>query len=413
MFSSTDYLGNNLYWSDAIKGTVEVLSISTKKHSIVHHYTGDYHPNSIIVVPSEGEIFVALVSQIDSQINRVSMKGSSMDDTSYQLIRSGLGKGGNFYLAVDEKEKKLYWSDTKKKRIEFAFLNGTDRKIFIQSERTPGPLTIVDNYLHWTSEGSKSMQWRRKNGTGPIKLVKIDAFVKSSDFQPVLPITTGNPIKINNHPCAVNNGGCSDICISDGPTGKACLCALGRVFKTKAHVDCVDRSRCDFRCKSGECIESKMMCDGNIDCLDSSDETDKRCNKFKCRASQFQCDDGSCIAKSLRCDKNTNCKDGSDEWNCPKDGIFEGCGDRKVQCANSTECIYKTQVCDMNPDCPNGTDELEENCNQKCLDGEFKCSSGQCIAKEFLCDHKYDCFDGSDEDDQCCKLRKNFLNING
>ena len=57
----------------------------------------------------------------------------------------------------------------------------------------------------------------------------------------------------------------------------------------------------------------------------------------------------------------------------------------------------------MNPDCPNGTDELEESCNQKCFDTEFKCSSGQCVPKEFLCDHKYDCYDGSDEDEQCCK----------
>ena len=233
-----------MYWADALKGTIEVLSIHTKKHSIVHHYTGDYHPNSIVVVPLEGEIFVALVSQIDSQINRVSMKGSSMDDSKFQLIRSGLGKGGNFYLAVDEKEKKLYWSDTKKKRIEFAFLNGTDRKIFIQSERTPGPLTIVDNYLHWTSEGSKSMQWRKKNATGPAKLIEIeiDGLEQTSEFPKVLPITTGNPLKINNHQCAVNNGGCSDICIPDGQAGKACLFATGRIFNNIAQTDCDEMS---------------------------------------------------------------------------------------------------------------------------------------------------------------------------
>lgn len=327
-----------------------------------------------------------------------------MDDSNFQLIRGGLGKGGKFYLAVDENDKKLYWSDTKKKRIEFAFFNGTERKIFIQSDRTPGPLTIVDSHLHWTSESSKSLQWRNKTGTGPIKLIKIDSMAKTSDFPKILPITTGNPIKINNHPCAVNNGGCSDICISDGQAGKTCLCALGRVFINKAQTDCVERSRCDFRCKSGECIESKMLCNGKIDCLDSSDEDDKRCKKPTCRPSQFQCDDGACISKSLKCDKNRNCLDGSDEWNCPKEGTFEGCGERRIQCKNSTECIYRTQVCDMNNDCPNGTDELEESCNQKCLDNEFKCSSGQCVPKEFLCDHKYDCYDGSDEDEQCCKL---------
>lgn len=329
------------------------------------------------------------------------MKGVSLDDSSYHVIKDGLGRGTKIYLTVDEECKKLYWSNTKNKRIEFASLDGTDRRLFIQSERNPGPLAIVDDYLHWTSENSKSLQWRRKNATGPIKLTRID--FPDLTYRRIIPIVTGNPIKINSHPCAVENGGCSDICVSDGLTKNVCLCGVGRVFLDKSQTKCIERTRCDARCGTGECIEAKMFCDGKVDCLDKSDEDDIKCKTQDCNISQFKCNSGQCIAKKLRCDKNVNCLDGSDEWNCPIDGKTQICNDLQVQCQNSTVCIYRNQICDLNPDCPDNSDETEESCNQKCLEDEFKCRSGQCIKKEFKCDHKIDCYDGSDEDEECCK----------
>lgn len=393
-----------------MKETIEVLSLKTKKRAIVYHYNNDYKPSSIVVAPTSGEIFVALVSQEKSIINRVSMKGYSKGQSSFQVIKSSLGNR-NIYLAIDEVEKKLYWSDSQKKRIEFSSFDGTNRKLFIASDRTPGPLILVDDYLHWTSEDSKSMQWRRKNATGPIKLVRFNTRDENDNkvyLPKVLPITTGIPIRTNNHPCAIENGGCSDICIADSPVSKVCICATGRTFMDKMQTKCVPRSQCEARCSTGECIESSMMCDGKADCLDKSDEDDRRCKQEKCKTGQFKCDSGECISKLLKCDKNVNCKDGSDEWGCPKQGTFEGCSFRQVQCKNSTDCIFRSQICDMNPDCPDGTDETEESCNQKCLDDEFKCLSGQCIPKEFKCNHRFDCSDASDENEECCKYFNGF-----
>lgn len=322
------------------------------------------------------------------------MKGSAKNESSHQVIRSDLGNG-NIYLTVDEAEKKLYWSDAWKKRIEFSSFDGKNRKVFIQTSRSTGPLALVDDFIHWTSEKSITLQWRRKNATGPVKLIKLDTTAikqNKTEALKVLPITTGSLMKTNSHPCAIDNGGCSDICIADRPESKVCICETGRTFNDELETKCVPR--CEARCSSGECIESSMLCDGKADCLDGSDE---KCPQKTCENDEFKCENGKCLSKAKRCDKIFDCSDGSDELECPQ----KGCDFRQFQCQNSTKCIYRSQVCDTNPDCPDGTDETQESCSQKCLDNEFKCLSGQCIPKEFECNYRTDCSDKSDESEQC------------
>ncbi|KAK4879912.1 hypothetical protein RN001_008058 [Aquatica leii] len=115
-----------------------------------------------------------------------------------------------------------------------------------------------------------------------------------------------------------------------------------------------------------------------------------------CDLHEATCSNGDCIAKHLVCNGNFDCSDGSDETRCSP----HGCEPNEFRCSNK-KCVLKTWRCDGDDDCGDGTDEA--NCapappGSPCLYSEFSCHSGnQCIPRSFHCDHERDCADGSDE----------------
>ncbi|OWA51311.1 putative Low-density lipoprotein receptor-related protein 2 [Hypsibius exemplaris] len=227
----------------------------------------------------------------------------------------------------------------------------------------------------------------------------------------------------------------------------------------------------EFAClNSGRCILARYRCDGTSDCSDGSDESpcpghpdglsqqlDHPVALRDCQWSVgwdgFQCADsgtyGSCWPKTLICDGQNDCADHSDEWNCtstvitpPNSGgnahltaartecnwLFNGDGFR---CANdSKSCWPKRWFCDGSRDCPDNSDE--RNCpgststttavvpttssaelspyvysttEKPCSNSTqyFWCLSntgfdGRCLPRYlYICDGTFDCFGGTDE----------------
>lgn len=59
-----------------------------------------------------------------------------------------------------------------------------------------------------------------------------------------------------------------------------------------------------FQCTSGEvCIFHHYICDGKVDCKDSSDESYLLCGRDPCK-DKLHCDDGRCIPTSWCCDQH-------------------------------------------------------------------------------------------------------------
>ena len=55
--------------------------------------------------------------------------------------------------------------------------------------------------------------------------------------------------------------------------------------------DATERSQClpdRFRCGNSKCIPVALLCDGNDDCKDNTDEHSQYCTS-KCTQGQFQC----------------------------------------------------------------------------------------------------------------------------
>ena len=58
------------------------------------------------------------------------------------------------------------------------------------------------------------------------------------------------------------------------------------------------------------------MCDGDIACVDKSDE--KNC---RCLTTDFVCPTGECVGVKKLCDFRKDCRDGTDEARCGKQQI--------------------------------------------------------------------------------------------
>lgn len=397
-----DYLANNLYWIDYEKATIEVFSLNTKRRAIIQHYAGTDKPTALALAPSKGEMFVALESSDHFHIDKQSMRGG---EDHRHIVEDGLTRKGPIHLAADESTELLYWSDGDGKKIEVSDFNGMKRRMFVTSKKSPGPMAIINEELYWTSLKSKTLQWRNKFGATGTKMVSLDMPPSLSSKPNLISVVAGAPLKTVNHPCKENNGGCSDICLSDGPSSRVCMCVTGHVFKDSTNTTCLKRSSCDFRCStSGECLEASQKCNGKVECLDKSDETDCTKDESKCAATEFKCRSGNqCIPVGQRCDSHFNCDDRSDEVDCTEVEKKEHCKSTEMRCPSGF-CVDVTQRCDGHDDCGDGFDERSDLCKSTdCPRGFFKCLSGQCLPKEFECNAYIDCKDASDEHAECRK----------
>lgn len=96
----------------------------------------------------------------------------------------------------------------------------------------------------------------------------------------------------------------------------------------------------NFICNSGALLNITKLCDGRIDCYDSSDETQEICYHTLCPLNKFKCNYGACINKHYKCNGIKNCADDSDEMQCGRK--FNSC--RYVKIIKNIVSILKKNV---------------------------------------------------------------------
>lgn len=400
-----DHLGNNLYWTDEDRGTVEIYSLSNKHRAIVHHYMGVSFPIALAAIPENGILLVALRSKYGhTYIDRTATHGRG---AYHHVQEDGLGDG-TLQFVVDRELEEVFWCDASLQKICFTNFEGTMNHTFVSGIDEPSSLAVLDEDIFWTTKTSMMIFWTAKHNLGNTKRMMIapPPYMTATD-QLVLQAAT--PVILVEHVCQSTGilQKCSHICVPLSVSTYACMCPSGMVFSDNKNSTCMEAKDCEFRCNSGECITTSRVCDGRKDCSDSSDESECGQKKpLRCSYEEFKCHNAEkCIPREQKCDMHNDCTDKSDEADCEHFDKKTKCKHMQHQCPDGL-CIDMTALCDGFNDCDDGSDELKCNnqhtgsaisqnrCDEKNM---FSCVSGQCIPIAWVCDGLSDCVDGSDE----------------
>ncbi|CAB1435033.1 unnamed protein product, partial [Pleuronectes platessa] len=396
---AVDWVARKLYWVDSFLDCLKVSELDGRfVKKLAEHCVDDNNtycfenPRAIVLHPKYGYVYWTDWGD-KAFIGRVGMDGLNKAAIITTKIEWPNG------ITIDYTNDKLYWSDAHLNYIEFSDLDGKHRHTVYDGDLPhPFALTVFEDYVYWTDWNLRTVEKGNKyDGSGREALVNtthrpFDIHVYHPYRQPIV-----------NNPCAVNNGGCSHLClIRHGGLEHACECPDH--FMT---VQIGGLTRClpmctstQYRCANNErCIPIWWKCDGQSDCRDGSDEP-PTCPARHCRLGQFQCNDGNCTSPHFLCNSNQDCHDGSDE-----DPILcatHQCESHQWQCANK-RCVPESWQCDGEDDCGDQSDEDPAHCSARtCRPGQFKCRNGRCIPQNWKCDVDDDCGDNSDEPlDEC------------
>lgn len=319
-----DWISKKLYFLNSNRLTV--CEPSGDYRSILLNDSVLQEATSLAIDPKSGFIFLT-DWHYPAFIARLSLDGKNFTKILTENIASPIG------LTLDIITKRLFWTDTHLKRIEFSDYNGRNRFVVLESDQTAYPfaITFYDGLIYWTDRASHSI-YSADALSGSNKTIIRDGTLHSV-FDLAVYHYSLQPDGVN--PCGSNNGGCSHLClISAGGSNFSCSCPTSFFIGDDGKTCNAHCSPWHFRCGAPDerCIPFYFKCDGEPDCRDGSDELN--CPIRTCPIASFQCNNSRCIQFSQLCDGVNGCQDESDEKICP-----EGCPPGRFQCSTDKKCI--------------------------------------------------------------------------
>lgn len=213
-----------MYWSDEKRNIIEVARINGSSRYVVLSYVEK--PKSIALDPGSGLLFYAG----DRKIGRTGLDGSNhfiLANQSSQVTS----------LVLDFAAEQVYWCESGSDTIQRVDYDGNNKVTLLNhSLENPVALALFDQYLYWADNSHQK---------GSIKVAPL---TNLSDYK-VLKTNEGNSLidlKIfsrnaqnGTNPCAINNGGCAELCLFDGQYA-VCACSHGRISKNNMTCDAYD-----------------------------------------------------------------------------------------------------------------------------------------------------------------------------
>ncbi|XP_010287601.1 PREDICTED: low-density lipoprotein receptor-related protein 1-like, partial [Phaethon lepturus] len=387
---AVDWMGNNLYWTDdGPKKTISVARLEkaaqTRKTLIEGKMT---HPRAIVVDPLNGWMYWTDWEEDPKDSKRGKIERAWMDGSNRNIFitsKTVLWPNG---LSLDIPAKILYWVDAFYDRIEMVYLNGTERKIVYEGPELNHAFGLChySNFLFWTEYRSGSI-YRLDQASKVVSLLR-------NERPPIFEIRMydAQQQQVGSNKCRVNNGGCSSLCLAT-PWGRQCACAEDQILGSdsvtcQANPSYIPPPQCqpgEFACKNNRCIQERWKCDGDNDCLDNSDEAPELCHQHTCPSDRFKCKNNRCIPNRWLCDGDNDCGNNEDESNSTCSA--RTCSPNQFSCA-SGRCIPISWTCDLDDDCGDRSDESASCAYPTCFPlTQFTCNNGRCININWRCDN--------------------------
>uniref|UniRef100_H2Y8K0 EGF-like domain-containing protein n=1 Tax=Ciona savignyi TaxID=51511 RepID=H2Y8K0_CIOSA len=228
---AVDWLGRNLYWTDEGEKTIKVSKLDGSFQKILVKFGLD-KPRAIALLPDKGYMYWTDLGK-DPHIGRVGMDGK---DRSVIIHNTLLGWPNA--LTIDYASRKLFWADSKEDYIAHCELDGSNAIIVWQTSAAESSaisaISVFEDKLIWSElhKGSIMTSYTFAsihNGTFPHKAKQLQ-HSQITDLKIVHPLR--QPMPMNPHPCSVDNGGCSDLCLLAPSGERSCACPEGFILDT-------------------------------------------------------------------------------------------------------------------------------------------------------------------------------------
>ncbi|KAL4217126.1 Exosome complex protein [Mactra antiquata] len=221
---AVDWIAKHIYWTDAGHSTIEMSKINGTNRYVIT--SGDMEkPRSIVVNPVLGYLYWSDWGT-ESRIERVRLDGSERVQYIYNDINLPWG------LTIDYETHNLYWCDTaaEQQTIEAIDLLTDKRRILVKQSvyfpMNPISLTVFNDSIYWIDGNlNETSMYRASKADGSAKtLIRNDL---GGSLKDVKAFDASRQTGTNK--CAVNNGGCAELCFYIGNNVVKCACSFGKL----------------------------------------------------------------------------------------------------------------------------------------------------------------------------------------
>ncbi|KAL0269033.1 UNVERIFIED_CONTAM: hypothetical protein PYX00_010774 [Menopon gallinae] len=208
---AVDWVSQNIYWIDSGNKRIEVSRMNGTSRRVL--IWKDIEPYSIVLDPGEGYMYWSDYSSNFGMIKRACMDGKHIID-----LVDNVGRANG--LTIDDVSKKLYWTSSKPS-IESCNLDGSNRREIVKDNLfKPTGLSQYQDFIYWTDRETGVIESANKTN-GQNRMI-IHNNVK--DISDILVYHKRRQSGWNK--CAVNNGGCSHLCLPLPDDRYTCQCPL-------------------------------------------------------------------------------------------------------------------------------------------------------------------------------------------
>ena len=195
---AVDWLARNIYWTDMGNNRIEAARLDGTSRRVLL-WNNISEPRSLTLDPTRGFLYWSEWSD-DFRISKAYLDGSHPN----VLIRN-VGRVNG--LTIDFEDSRIFWTDINNFRIESSDFDGRNRQVIVSNLPQPYGLTLYEDFVYWADWTTKTIERANKNNgqnrtriQGQLNYI-MDILVFHSSRQ------------AGRSPCAVNNGGCSHLCL--------------------------------------------------------------------------------------------------------------------------------------------------------------------------------------------------------